>query len=487
MKFYCKVAFVFAICLSFCINIFSQETSADIFEPVVDAQNKIQEEYDNQAMEEEERLAQSRTDAQNEAIKKYEATVRSAAEKLENVIVDDGQLFLQNLEQVEEAKNTITRLRTEDLANASAVEYAAQVNLDKSYKVLESKTYTATSFGQNITLRGYTFNNLRKRWTVSIYSNFFGYTTLFDIDVPLTYADLTGKEAKSLLKMSKEEREAYNTDIMVFDSMFRKTIPVVYARLKYKLRRWKNASEYRFEPVSLDIIRTDTNKVVASFEAEDLPRSTFIVYPQVEIRTPAERNSDIETANKVLANEKQVSQENAVASAESSGKVTVVESKKAKVEQKGRSTFYVSADTRITNKMLEDFDAKDVMLSDVTANITVGLRKFCFVGADFGYDYHDDGRNNSSFSGGILGGFNIRLGKFVRPYTELVVNYHTNSYLSPELGVGMDFTIGKVMLNLGYDFGWNIDVSDIFDGGSITKDGISNYHLLTVGFGFTWN
>ena len=42
------------------------------------------------------------------------------------------------------------------------------------------------------------------------------------------------------------------------------------------------------------------------------------------------------------------------------------------------------------------------------------------------------------------------------------------------------------MLNLGYNFGWKINLENYFDEKEFLDDDISTYHLFTVGFGFTW-
>ena len=465
---------------------FAQETSADIFEPVVDAQNKILEYYDAEAMEEENRLSEKRSDEQNDLIDDTEVVFREAASELAEKNRDDTDTFLENIEQVENSKKEILKLRYRKLENSSSVEYAALVNLDKSYKVLENKVYTATSLTDTLIVRGYAYNNLRNRWTISIKSNFFGYTSLFSIDLPLTYKALTGKEVKSLVKMTKEERAEYENNIMLYDSLFRRSVPVVYVRLKYKIRKWKEASEYRFEPEQLELVRTDTNKTVFTFSKDFLTKTTFIVYPRIEIRTASERSTDIDNATKILMGEMRVNQEKAVERAESTGRITLVDDKKKTVEQKGRSAVYLTADTRITNSMLNDFEFKDVQLNSVVANIAIGLGRFGFAGGSFGYDYKNNSKESSSYCFGLMGGLNFMATNYVRPYVELAANYHTDESFTPELGLGTDFLIGKVMINLGYNFGWRIDMENYFDEKKFLDDDITTYHLFTVGFGFVW-
>ena len=116
--------------------------------------------------------------------------------------------------------------------------------------------------------------------------------------------------------MTKEEREEYERNIMLYDSLFRQAVPVVYVRLKYKIRKWKEASEYRFEPEQLELVRTDTNKTIFTFGKDFLSETTFIVYPRIEIRTASEREADINSAARVLMGEMKTSQEKAVARAE---------------------------------------------------------------------------------------------------------------------------------------------------------------------------
>ena len=470
----------------FSSRLFAQETSADIFEPVVDAQNKILEDYDTEAIEEDNKLAEKRTDEQNDLISDAIIKFREDAAELAEKYPDDSELALENIEQVENAKKAILNLRSSNAENSSAIEYASLVNLDKSYKVLESKVYSATSLTESLILRGYAFNKLNNRWTISIKSNFFGYTSLFAMDLPLSYKAFTGKEVKSLIKMTKEERAEYERNILLYDSLFRHAIPVVYIRLKYKIRKWKEASEYRFEPELLELVRTDTNKTIFSFDKNFLTKTTFIVYPRIEIRTASERLSDIYAASKILINELKTNQENAVARAESTGRVTIVDDKKKTVEQKGRNTVYLSTDTRITNSMLNDFDIKDIQLNSLMANVTIGLGRFGFVGADLGYDYKNREKESSSYCFGLLGGLNFMPTNYVRPYVELAANYHTNKSFAPELGIGTDFLIGKVMINIGYNYGWNINLKNYFDEKKFLDDDIFGYHLLTMGFGFTW-
>ncbi len=474
-----------AFCI-FTFPAFAQETSADIFEPVVDAQNKILEDYDIEAMEEENRLSEKRTDEQNDMIDEAEINFREAAASLAEKTSDDTALFLENIEQVENSKKAILNLRNVKSQNSSAVEYAALVNLDKSYKVLENKVYTATSLTDTLIVRGYSYNNLRNRWTISVKSNFFGYTSLFSIDLPLMYKSLTGKEVKSLVKMTKEERAEYEENIMLYDSLFRRAVPVVYVRLKYKIRKWKDASEYRFEPEQLDLIRTDTNKTVFSFSKDFLTKNTFIVYPRIEIRTASERSTDIDNATKILMGEMRNNQEKAVERAESRGQITLVDDKKKQVEQRGRSAVFLSADTRITNSMLNDFDAKDIQLNSIALNLVLGLGRFGFVGGDFGYDYKNREKESSSYCFGLMGGLNFMATNYVRPYAEIAANCHTDKYFTPELGIGTDILIGKVMINLGYNFGWNINMKNYFEEKKFLDDDITTFHLFTVGFGFAW-
>ena len=78
------MAFVLALCL-FNSSAFAQATSSDIFEPVLDAQNRLQEYYDAEALEEDNKLSEKRTDeqrkAQSERMKGKEPVKASEAAK----------------------------------------------------------------------------------------------------------------------------------------------------------------------------------------------------------------------------------------------------------------------------------------------------------------------------------------------------------------------------------------------------------------------
>lgn len=124
------MAFVLALCF-FNSSAFAQATSSDIFEPVLDAQNRLQEYYDAVALDEEGKLSEKRTDEQNDLIEEAVISFREAAITLAEKYPDDTEKFLENIEQVESSKRSILRLRFEKSKSpeASSVEYASQVNL----------------------------------------------------------------------------------------------------------------------------------------------------------------------------------------------------------------------------------------------------------------------------------------------------------------------------------------------------------------------
>ena len=475
-----KKSFFFFLVIICSLYSYAQDSTLEILDPIVAAQEKLQEEYDNENLLEESMFADSRTEEQEEKIIEAAVSVKEAEDKLLATLKDDRQKLLNNLEQAETSKQLILALRTNSSTSTATAEYATQVNLDKSYKVLESATYTVTSLGDALTLRGSTYNSAKGRWLITITSNFFGYTNLFNQDFSVSYKAMTGREVGSILRMTKAQRKQYETDIIVFDSLFRQTVPILSLTLSFKIQKWKGASEYRFIPVNCELRRTDTNDLVLSVPAESLSRPTFIIYPQVEIRTISERNSDIDAANKILSQEKIDSEQNLLNSVSQANGDNEEES----VTQRGRKGIFITTDTHISNSDVEDFDIRNVKLNAVKANISFGLKSHGFLGGNFGYDYNENGRN-TCYNLGLFGGVNMMINKHIRPFAKAEFDYPTDKTLTPEGGIGVDFILGKVMICIGCDIGCRIDINDGIGNAEYMDSSV--YNLFYVGLGFTWH
>ena len=175
-----------------------------------------------------------------------------------------------------------------------------KTELQNAYDDLKNATFTTSSIDSSLIIRGSTYKLKKNAWTLTFYSTILDHIDLFNMDIDISFYQMTGKDYTPKTLENVEQIEFYNHAIELYDSMFRQATPIFYAKLTYRILPWKKASEYRFIPQTLTIYHSDTNKILATYDKLDLIPEIFIVYPQIEIRTKEEKDADNSRPNDIL-------------------------------------------------------------------------------------------------------------------------------------------------------------------------------------------
>ena len=444
-------------------------------------------------------------------------------------------------------------------AEAAKASYAAAKNrqiaqdnkkwlpqIGTAYSKLESSTYSVTSLSDALTVRVGNYDGSTGTWNLHITSELFGYTSLFTQDIPLSYTDVTGKKNTDITKMNDAQMAAYNDDVMIFDSLFRSATPVFYVKLSYKIMRWKEASEYHFVPVKCEVIRLGKkNKTIHTVKTAEMNSANFILYPQVEIRTLAERSEDYEKATKILAAEnkrkpqpkveKPAKQEysSSYDSYYSDNSYDKEEKKEKSEKLHGRNGLYfsgnyVQADMFENNvfpeTMAKKYGDQKGMGGSVSlafsqgglfyTELTGGLTKIKFG------DFYDEcpkevqkELDKNVYYGKLSEGLSLNFGNRVRPFVYGVASFMASPYnfinlgdkdklIGLHAGGGFDFIFDKhLMLTFGADYGWMHFWNSFKEGVDVKEKGTTvhktgkldvlkhpDFHMIdfNIGFGFTW-
>lgn len=420
-------------------------------------------------------LALIRSDDDNALIRKNKDIMAEKAEAVLDSIPDQTEEALRSIRKIEKLKANILRF-SEYYDSLSPEIQSLTEELEEEYAALSERSFTTTSLSPHVILRADSYSTERESWKSYIYTEFFGYVSLFNSIVELPYKDFFGKRNpfSGYRNVSYEERQYDN--IMIADSLFRTADPAVYVVFTYRIVRWKAASEYRFIPTRCEIYRTDNNTLVAKLHKDELKSSTFIVYPQVEVRTRLQKEEEADLSAKQIAK-----QDKKAAPKESSKNLFPMFDKQLK-----RRAIFITVDTAQTSSQLSDFDLRAVKLNSIKLNLDFGLTKNIFLGGMMGYDYNGL-HKEADYSFGLDLGFNTTLWGILRPYLQAELSFRTDYSLITTFGAGFDIVFGKLMLNVGYGYNWDYDINTKFKFEKAhSRDTFMHYHTFSIGAGLTW-
>lgn len=367
-----------------------------------------------------------------------------------------------------EKENYLNQLKAE-IAPAEKQYFS---ELATAYRTLEAGKYFTNSFTEDVIFRVSNFNAEKGYWNAKITSGLFGHIGILEMDFELTYEEVTGKPFVTADKMTDEEFEEFNNTVAIYDYFFRTNANVISAKVYFTMYKWRETNEYRFTPSKLEIIRVaDSPKVI--HKETRIQAKPFIYYgaPVHEVRSEADIAKDALRAAKIVEKEqKKAGTYNPAYSYNGS-------STKDLVQQKGRGAFALTAAT-----VLPQGSNKGVGLDQLCAEVTFGLGKFGFIGADFGIDVPFIQQQIMEF--GIVGGANCKLGPYIRPFAKATVNVNTEYNAILKAGVGVDFTFGIFMLTFAYDYGWYFDYNNrLVNDNSVP---CVNKQKISAGFGLAF-
>ncbi|MDY4903089.1 MAG: caspase family protein [Treponema sp.] len=404
--------------------------------------------------------------------------------------------------------------------------------ISSAYKDLERSTYTATSLTDELSVTVSDYDGSTNAWKLYITSNFLDRANLFTAEIPLSYTEVTGEKSISIEKMNDRQLASYNDNVMIYDSLFRSATPVFYVKLTYKVSRWADASEYHILPLQCEVIRIGRkNKTVHTVKQIDLDSSNLVMYPQLEIRTEKEIESDAAKCNELY--EKEISKKPSVIAARKAEKEQekLLKAQEKEIEKSYSKIEYADEDDddddnsddsddsdeekRSGRNMLfitiNSFYPVEEAISENKYNLTslaiaysqsMG-RFFFFEGRFFGSISNSE--NEDDIYGGSLGlGANANLGMHWRPFITGNVSICTNKTFGLNAGGGIDFTPGDTFtITTGFNYGW-MHYFDSLKNGIVTEevnhgeyevktDFLSvlknpDYHQLEfyIGCGFAW-
>ena len=387
--------------------------------------------------------------------------------------IDDAEVT-QKIQQIESAKEDILWLNKHPEEGNTTLT-ARTFALTQGYKNLDANQYVSNSIYGFIIADVEPYNLITNSWRLHLSSEFLGFSNLFEETFDISYNDFTGRTYNVYGDLSKKQEEEYQYNVQYYDSLFEQGAPLLYAKLTYKIQTWRRASEYRFLPIKCEIYRTDRNKLLKTVYMLDMLPQTFTFYPQYDVRTAQELYDDYQRVDKILAEEEEL--RNNPSSYE---KVI-----NRGFKQHKRNTAYLTSDTVFANSDFANFDFRNIKLNAVDFNVTLGINDYLYAGGLFGYCYNGNGKNDS-YGGGIIGGANYTFVNHIRPFAEAGLIMHTNWDFNISLGLGSDFTIGRILAVIDYSYAWTFQFGNLINKTAPLSQSIYGRHKFSFGIGFTW-
>lgn len=380
------------------------------------------------------------------------------------------------LNRIEDMKSFIELHPSEKLAR--------KYDMETLYQILESQTYTASSKDGSLLFEVGDYDTKNQCWPVELKFKFENSDEVWSTQCNLLYSDVLIKTFISDKQMTQRQRNEYEFNVNYYDNLIREN-KILYAELTYKIRHWKAASEYRFEPISLKIYKFEKNaQIIFSADYTNLKKTYFYILPAIEIRDDAEKLLDDLRIEQIISYEEEEQRQLNLQMAIQNQQNSPVSEKPI---QRKRNSFYLTAVSNVSNFTFSDFDISHPV-SFVQADFTLGLNKFMFLGAQGSYDLSSV---NASpvYEAGADFGFNVNLGQHIRPFVSVVALYTSDQNLKAKIGGGFDFIFGIFMLNLGYSYNFKFDIQSIISSSSTFAQSFTNptrNMSFSAGLGFTW-
>lgn len=341
--------------------------------------------------------------------------------------------------------------------------------LNLLYQVLEGDEYTVNSLNGGMEFSIGEYSLLETKWPTEIRGLFFNEKINYERSVDIMYSDAMEKKYVPEPQMTEYQRRDYEYYINDYETRIRAGEKFFYAELTFKLTHWQGASEYRFEPVALKIYKNSKRPRAIITISETQSKDFFTFTEEKEFRTERQIDRNNMRIKKLLKDESKNS------SPEKAKKKNAVFT-----EQKGRRAFYVSAETSTDNINFSSTDLTSYKLDNMYGTLTLGLGKFIFSGISAGIDLTSLNDVPVYSFGGILG-LNLNLGNHVRPYGQTSIYARTDDHVVFKTGGGIDFKLGKFMLNLEYCYNWSNNVNS-----SVKDEKTEKFSSYTAGVGLTW-
>lgn len=370
------------------------------------------------------------------------------------------------------------------IQNHPGEKLARKYDMDMLYQILESQTYTASSKDGSLLFEVGDYDTKNQSWPVNLKFKFENSDEVWSTQCNLLYSDVLIKTFISDNQMTQRQRNEYEFNVNYYDNLIREN-KILYAELTYKIRHWKAASEYRFEPISLKIYKFERNaQIIYSADYTNLKKTYFYILPSIEIRDDAEKLiDDLRIEQIVSYEEEQQRQLNLQIALQNQQNSSVIE----KPVQRKRNSLYFTALSNVSDFTFSDFDISRPV-SYVQADFTIGLNRFMFLGAQGAYDLSSV---NAApiYEAGLDFGFNVNLGQHIKPFVYAAGLYTSDRNFKAKLGGGFDFIFGIFMLNLGYSYNFKFDIQSLISSNSTFAQTFTNPEKdmsFYAGFGFTW-
>lgn len=349
--------------------------------------------------------------------------------------------------------------------------------LNSAYKSLEASEYMENSLDGQLELVIGDYDTQKAVWPLTVSMQTLGHKDAVKIEYDLPYSDVIEKKYVLPEQMTERQLRDYEFNVEYYDALFRKDSSVLYAELYFTVTHWLSASEYRIKPVECRIYKNEKRaKEILTLNSAQMQSRTFVMSPQIDVRSAEEYQADIARVHTALESEKPAQPQ-----PQKESETEYTEEK----EQKGRLSFYVTTGMEPADLDFSDFDIKENPLDSIDGYLTWGMGKNFFTGLNIGYDINSLYKS-SIYSVGVLFGGNLNIGSHFRPYADTKVSVRTDNAVILKAGGGFDIIMGNFMLNIDYGYNWKLnDFESIFGSGDSDVQ-ITNFHAFSIGAGFTW-
>lgn len=369
---------------------------------------------------------------------------------------------------IEYIENLKVKINQEKALSESPTKSLRQLKSELAdiYESFENQKFTVSTYENKLKLKLLDYDKVKQGWNFILTSDIAGRKKVFNQKLCIPYSVFTKKRFTDVNKMTEHQKEDYEYLVEVYDRLLHNSGIILSARLEYSFKVWATASEYRLSP-DLLIIYENKNGMdtpLVFVPEKELKKVTFVVEPQVEVRSDFQIKADYEKCASILESENDslVTEE--------------AEDEEEESIQAGRRSFYLEVEIK----------EKDPVF--VRGTLTWPLAKYAFAGATIGYDLTSV-EGNSIYDFGAILGMNVCITKFFRPFIIGIADISTGNNLILKPGAGLDFKIGHLLFTAiaNYNFDWNLTplINSVVNASFSNLDR-EDYMTFSFGIGVTW-
>lgn len=376
-------------------------------------------------------------------------------------------LFASTVEDFRARIEIIESFKKDVMNSKSGGESFSQVEIDtlkQLYSILENDEYTVSSRMDQMEFSVKPYDLENAYWPLEINAEILKDKVYFSKKINMDYSVLLEKRFVKPEEMTTYQRADYEYYVNEYENFFLSGRNLIFAELTFKVKHWKDASEYRFTPTHIKLYKiTRNNRLIKTYDLDE--QSFFSITPSIEYRNAEQYMADSQAIDAFIEAENKKEEVAAVK-----------KSKEPVIKFEKRRSLYLAANIEYLKKF--NMDISNLTIDNVEGFLTWGIKDFLFGGIGISYDVESMKSIAVYGFNGIIGA-NIGITDYLRPFAEIGIGARSDDRWIIKTGFGTDIKFGHFMIMIGFDYNWNRRMGE-------SKDPNISYSSLSTGFGITW-